>query len=447
MDGTVPPKLISLLSHAAEIVRRHDFIHIFSHYDADGIAAAGVLAKSLIREGKDFVVSLFTTLNDEYMETVEKSNAPCIMMADMGASYIDRLDAIDKDVIVLDHHRTSDFKGRMCYINPHLHGSDGMTECCGSSLSLLFAIQLNDVNWDLAQIALAGIAGDRQLINGALGINAYIVKNAVDLDHVTVTEGSLIPPGSLSRELYLTTDPYIAGVSGCVDGVTSLLEESRIPADRTFGQLDEVERRRLSSLIALRLISKGVSTKTMSEASRMRYQLNDWNMDAELFSGILNACGRMGLGGMGVGMCLGDERSMVEAENLDTDYRNKVVAATKELDLRGLDQMEHIQHFDSSSLGFTGVLCGIAMQYIGVPGKPTVGINNSDGKGKASSRGTWDQLAKGVDLSVAMEQAAKEAGGQGGGHKIASGASFPENNEALFLNALDRIVGEQITSR
>lgn len=446
MDDNVQ-KLISHLSHAADIVRGHDFIQIFSHYDADGISAAGVIAKALIRDGKDVSVTLFTTLNEEYMQEVEKCDAPCIVMADMGASFLDRLDALECDVVVLDHHRTSDFNGKMCYINPHLHGIDGMTECCGSSLAALFAVELNDVNWDLSQIALAGVAGDRQLINGALGVNAYILKNAVDLDHVVVTEGSLIPAGPLSRELFLTTDPYISGVSGSTGGVTSLLIDSKLTADRTYANLDETERRKLSSLIALRLVENGVSTKTMTEASRIRCQLKDWNMDAELFSGILNACGRLGLGGIGVAMCLGDMRSRVEAENLDTDYRNKVIAAAKDLDSRGLEQMPHIQHFDSSASGFTGILCGIAMQYIGVHEKPTIGINSSDGKGKASARGTWDQLAKGIDLSVAMETAAKEAGGQGGGHRIASGASFPEGSETTFLNALDRIVGEQLISR
>ena len=45
MDADVlPPKLLTVLHTAAEKVRGHDFIHVFSHYDADGVAAASVLA-------------------------------------------------------------------------------------------------------------------------------------------------------------------------------------------------------------------------------------------------------------------------------------------------------------------------------------------------------------------------------------------------------------------
>lgn len=445
----VPSKLLSRLSSAAEILRRHDFIQIFSHYDADGISAAGIIGKALAREGLDFSVTLFTTLNDEFMETVEKCSARCIIMTDMGASFLDRLDALAdrKDVIVLDHHRTPRDSERICYANPHLFGSDGMTECCGASLSFLLSIQMDEDNWDLSQIAFAGIAGDRQHINGAKGINSFILKNAADMGHITATEGSMIPAGPLSRELYLTTDPYISGVSGSPEGAAKLMKECGLSEDRSFSGLDETERRKLSSLIAVRLASRNVMTKTMLEASRVRYDLRDWNMDAEMFSGVLNACGRLGLGGVGVAMCLGDARSRVEAERLNDDYRSRVVVAAKELEERGLDEMEHIQHFDSSASGFTGVLCGIAMQYFGHHDKPTVGINSSEGKAKVSARGTWEQLERGVDLSVGMEAAAKEAGGQGGGHRIASGASFPEGSEERFLNALDRIIGRQVTAR
>lgn len=39
MDGSgPPPKLLSTLSKAAEVVRGHNYIHLYSHWDADGIA-------------------------------------------------------------------------------------------------------------------------------------------------------------------------------------------------------------------------------------------------------------------------------------------------------------------------------------------------------------------------------------------------------------------------
>ena len=82
---------------------------------------------------------------------------------------------------------------------------------------------------------------------------------------------------------------------------------------------------------------------------------------------------------------------------------------------------------------------------MGYPEKPTVGINSGHdtGKSNVSSRGMWCQLEKGVDLTVAMRESAAAVGGEGGGHKIASGATIPAGQEMNFLSYLDKFVGEQ----
>ena len=447
MDDNVPTKLLSRLSIASEVIRSNDFIHIFSHYDADGISAAGILAKTLFREGKDFTITLLTGLTDETFDQVKNSKAPCILMADLGASYIERLEELDKAIVVLDHHKSKSDSEKICYVNPHLFGIDGMTDSCGASVSFLFSITMNEKNWDLSQIAFAGIAGDRQHIN--LGtINSYILKNAEKKNYIKTMSGSLIPLGNLYKELYQTTDPYISGISGDPEGVADIMDAVRLSKGRMQSDLDDNERRKLSSLITLKLLAKNVTQSTMNEIVRTRYYLNSWHMDAETMSDMLNACGRLDLGGVGVGMCMGDERCRIQASTLNDEYRNSIVTAAKNLEsTSGLIKKKNIQYFDSSASGFTGILCSIAMNYFGDPNLPTIGINTSKDKAKASSRGTWDILNNGVDLSIAMSTAAAAAGGEGGGHRIASGASFPSANVKTFIDALDKIVGEQINAR
>ena len=88
MDQGVPPKLFDDLTKAADLVRGHEFIHIFSHYDADGLSSAAILVKTLLREEKEFCVTLLTTLDDETFKEIAESDAGCIMIADLGASYI-----------------------------------------------------------------------------------------------------------------------------------------------------------------------------------------------------------------------------------------------------------------------------------------------------------------------------------------------------------------------
>lgn len=445
-DSVLPSKLLTKLSQASETVHNHDFIQIFSHYDADGISAAAIVAKTLLRAGKEFQVTLFPTLNDENMDMIRGSSAECILLTDLGASYIKELESLGKDVIVLDHHTVSDDSDRICYANPHMYGIDGMTSGCGATMALLFAVTVDEANWDLVQVAFAGIAGDRQHINGLLGLNAHLLSEGVKRGFIVVSDGSLIPPGRLSSELFLTTDPYIRGVSGDHDGVSEILMASGISGDKSFGDLSDDEKRRLSSLIALKLVEQGVILQTMSEIARTRYDLPSWNMDAEAFASLLNGCGRMGLGGIGISAGMGDAACLSDAGSLESASREQIIRSVLDLDSKGLTQMTNIQWFDSSSSGFTGMVCGIAMQCIGNPDKPTIGINMSDEMAKISSRGMWTQLDGGVDLSSALDRACRIAGGRGGGHRIASGGSCPSANVDVFLSALDTIIGEQLSS-
>ena len=446
VDYDLPSKLLSHLSIAAEHVRSHDFIHIFSHHDADGVAAGSVLACMLQRLDIEYQVTFVPVMNDEVLLMMRDSHSKCILMSDIGASYVDQLEGLEKDVIVLDHHNSDLVAGDIIYINPHLYGIDGMTSGCGSTLALMLAVTVDENNWDLVRYAFAGLAGDRQLINGFSGLNAYIGEEAKKRGYVSVIEGSLIPPGTLSQSLYISTEPYIRGIGGSSVGVKTFLDEAGIDQIKDFLDLTDDEKHRLSSMIAVKLLAQGVSVQTLEETARTRYALEGLGMDAETLSDLFNACGREKLGGIGVGICLGNKDSLAYARELNYNSKKDVIEATVELDRRKVTPMENIQFFDSTASGFTGILCSIVMHFIGDPDKPTIGINFDGEVAKASARGTWDQLDRGIDLSVAMRTASESVGGQGGGHRIASGANFPSIRGQEFLKNLDEIIGKQLIS-
>lgn len=446
METTVPTKLLTTLSQAADIVRSHDFIQVFSHYDADGVSSAAIIANALLRAGKEFRVTLFTTLNDFNMGIISRTRADCMIISDLGASYIDQLDELDSEIVVLDHHTVISEAKKVCYANPHLYGIDGMTSGCGATMSLLFAITLDEGNWDLVQLAFAGIAGDRQHINGLSGLNTYLLEQGVERGFIEEVPGSLIPAGDLMTELFLITDPYIRGVSGNAEGVSKILEDAGIKHGKSFMDLTEEEKRKLSSLIAVKLTEQGVQLSSMNEVARDRYFLKGMNMDAEVLSSILNGCGRSGVGGMGIAAGMGDKRAMELGAELTRESARLVVENMVALDKKGLNQRKYFQWFDSTDSGFTGMLCGIAMQSIGDSDKPTIGLNQSNDPVNISSRGMWGQLEKGIDLSVAMREACAAVGGSGGGHRIASGGSVPADKVEEFLDILDGIFERQLTS-
>lgn len=445
-DSVLPPKLLSTLQVAAELIRGHDFIQIYSHYDADGITAAAVAAKAVLRAGKQFRVTIMTTLDDANMAVIAGTKAECVLITDLGASFIPQLEALPCDVIVLDHHTLGAQAQRICYANPHLYGIDGMNAGCGATMAFLFAITLDERNWDLAPVAMAGVAGDRQHLDGVKGLNVYLLEGAVKRKFIQPLPGSLIPIGSLASALYMSTDPYIRGVSGSSEGTAQFLAAAGIPDSKGAQDLTDDERVRLSSLIAVKLTQQQTSREKMEEAARTRYYLPAWGTDAETLADELNACGRLGLAGVGVAAGMGDPHCRDQARELAVESAKATMDGVLNVDSGHLSQLKNIQWFDSSDSGFTGMVAGAVMNYLGDPAKPTIGINCSEPTAKVSSRGTNAQLARGIDLADALKRACAAVGGQGGGHRIASGGAFPSARREEFLAELDGIIGEQLAA-
>jgi single-stranded-DNA-specific exonuclease len=450
MDGNVlPDKLLNNLSKAADILRGHNYIQVYSHHDADGLASAGVLANVLLRMNKEFRITIFTTLNEENMQKVREAPCDCILMADMGSAYLEAYEQLGKDAVILDHHGVVDIRetknDNIAFVNPHLYGIDGMSFACGSSLSLLLAVTIDENNWDLVQIAMGGIEGDKQKFEGP---NRYILDEGKRRGFVIETGGSLVPAsGMLGDSLYLSTEPYISGVSGDRDGVAKLLADAKVASNKRFSELTDDEKRKLSSAIAVKLAASNVCVETMRDAARSRYILKDWDMDAETMADMLNACGRMGMPSIGVAACLGSKTDRMQTAKINSEYRQGVIDTVRALDKKGLCQMKNIQWFDSSEAGFTGITCGIAMAYLGDPSKPTIGVGKDEtDNAKVSMRGMRRQLDKGIDLNIAAKKASEAVGGEGGGHKIASGGNFKFDRRDEFLQFLDDEIGTQLNS-
>jgi RecJ-like exonuclease len=132
--------------------------------------------------------------------------------------------------------------------------------------------------------------------------------------------------------------------------------------------------------------------------------------------------------------------------DLRDQYNKSIMEASVRLDREGLKRMENFQYFDSTETGFTGILCGIIMRYIGDPSIPTIGMKEDEDKIKLSGRSTYKQLDRGVDLAVALRDSTRTVGGEGGGHSIASGGSIPLGTSEEFLKNLDTIIGGQFSS-
>src|SRR3990172_8700494 len=111
-----------------ETVQKDGFIHVFSHLDADGVAAAGVIGKALFRLDARFRIRVTQWVDEKIISEIISDKPQLVVLTDFGSGYLDLLDEKipDFNVLILDHHQiTGEVQNdNFVHVNPHLHGID-----------------------------------------------------------------------------------------------------------------------------------------------------------------------------------------------------------------------------------------------------------------------------------------------------------------------------------
>ncbi len=434
------------VKRAAEVIKKHEYARVVSHYDADGITAAGILCSALIRMGMQFHATITSKLDRAFIAGLDEE---LVIIADMGTAQMDLISEFlgDTDVVIIDHHTASSFNcpSSSVLINPNRFASNA--ELCAAGISYLVARLLGAErdklgNVDLAGLAIAGTMGDKLPMDR--GINKLILDEAIEEGVITARRGLKLGDGKIRDLILYATDPYTP-LAGKPDRVDAFLQELGIEGERNATHLDEETLERLSSaLLAIANTDEDVLVGTT-------YKLNfEVVQDALDFMRMVDACGRFGKGGMGIGLCLRESSLVEEARALYMQFQNKLVSELTRLETAkkedGIKELSNICYLYVQEKGITGVLAGIIAEYVHTE-SPVIVLNrkNEHSDVKVSARCSKKLLEeRGINLAEALEHAAHEVGGYGGGHPVASGASIPEGTEERFLAAVDRMIGEQM---
>jgi len=453
-----------------ETVKEEGFIHVFSHLDADGIAAAGIMGKALWRLDARFCIRITQWINDELVEEVLSEKPQLIVFTDLGSGYIDLLKEklSDFKIVILDHHQVSgEQAANFVHVNPHLLGIDGAKDVSGAGVTYFVAKAMDKENVDLSPIAVVGALGDLQdkydqrMLGG---LNEKIVEDAKTTGLLTV-EKDLIFFGRetrpIHRTLASTTNPFIPGISGEEDKSLAFLVSLGIKPKfgdkwRALRDLSEEEKRKLCSALADYLVSKGLHFEASNLIGHV-YILNreePWTplRDAREFAVLLNATGRMDKPGLGVAICMGDRSSAFEeAEKVLEEYRrtiNKYLGWIMEKPerIRELENIYVVCGEDVIKDKIVGAVSSILSMSLPNPEKPLIAYASLEEEGiaKFSARTTDTVVNKGVNLGEIMEVAAEKCLGKGGGHNIAAGAQVPIENVETFIKLVNELVGKQL---
>ena len=441
----IPKDMIKRLKKAKKLVLSEDgMIRIISHYDADGICAAGILCSAFLRKGLRFHVTLTQSLSEDFVKVLSKEDYPITILCDMGSSQLENLAKLKGHVIILDHHVAESDSTDLIHINPNLFGISGTDEMCASSIAFLYSIVINENNWDLAALSLAGCIGDKQHLSGLSGFNIFMEKTAVKKKIIEEKKTVKLDLGKLKKSLIEGLDPFIKGMSGREDKVLEFLKNVNINPDTKTEDLGERAMRILASAIIVKLLAQGTRSERAEDFLTTKYWLPSWNLYATDLSNYINSAGRMDNMGSGLALCMGDEAALKLSKELRKAYKDELRAGILKLEAEGPSEMKYLQFFYTNNPSLAGAHAGLGMMYLFDQEKPTISLSVLEKETKISSRGTKYLVSRGLDLASALREAAKGVGGHGGGHPIASGATIAKGKEEAFLNLVNEIVGKQL---
>lgn len=459
---------------AAKTLSKHveedGFIHVISHLDADGLAAAGIVGKALFRLGAKFRVRIQQWVDKKIVSEITTDKPDLTVLADLGSGYLGVLNEHLSDfrIIILDHHQPVGEAGEnILQVNPHLRGIDGSKDISGAGVAYFTSIALDRANKDFAEIAVVGALGDLQdkYEQRALGgLNKIIVEDAIANERLKVSKDLMFfgrETRPIHKALAYTTNPFLPGITGEEDKSFALLASLNIkPKDgerwRALRDLADHEKQRLCSALSDHLVSKGYPGDVLNLVGSVYTLIQEepWTplRDAREFSVLLNGTGRMEKAGIGVAICMGDRGSALEqAEAVLIDYRRTITKYLSWL----MEEPGRVEELESIYVvrgeGFInekviGTLSSILSTSLPKPEKPIIAYATVTDEDivKVSAR-TLDMLtSKGLDLGDVMRVASEKFDGKGGGHDIAAGAQVPVKDVDDFIKFVDKLVKKRV---
>lgn len=399
---------MSLDAAAARLADRlleQEFVEVLAHHDADGIAAASILCHAMFREGGRFRLRIRSGIS-----TADLPREGSVLLCDFGSALSDLPD----DVMVVDHHLPH-FEGDY-HVNPHLAGIDGERNLSAAGAAYIVAQRMGD-NRDLAGLALLGIIGDGQDIEGP---NRDISSEGIANGFITPRRGLRLPGRGLAEQLALAVNPYLTGFSGDPDAARALVAQ--------VTDEDDLDIESLLSRVVLATAPKA-SLPALCGIWGTTYSLGREAIDEALnLAAVVDACGKAGSGDIGASLCLRSTSALPEAWEITARYRQAVIAGIR--GARRLDERVALFAVDDGGVA-SDVADALANDL--VQSGPVFIIGEHGGRYSVSAR-----CPPGIDLDLEalMRRLAETCGGQGGGHRRRAGARIDADQVDRFRQEL-----------
>jgi len=444
-----------------------DDVQIVFHADADGTAAAAIACLALRSMGVCFAARSVTQMDMAVLESIEKVSKPVVFL-DIGSGYLNEIKStLDPSmVVILDHHEVQGDPSGMLMLNPNQHGLNGGSEISGSGVSYLVFKNLVEDAARMSELAIVGALADMQDVGAGRslsGLNSVIVLEAEETGVVRVEE-DFVFFGRETLPIHVSisssTNFIIPGLTGdenvALNFLRSLGMEVKVDDRwRTFNSLSEAERSRLLTGLMQYMVDLGLSSESVQNLFGTVYVFKGEPRgtvlrDGREFSALLNSCARMGFSSLGLAVAMGERgRFFEDAQRVSREYRTVISKSLSSLlNMPGAKvESERILLYNGEGIVDPRVLSPVAsIISSNLPkdfGKILIVTASEDDTLKVSIRVPRTLVEKGISGSLLASTAAKQVGGLGGGHDVASGATIPRRRLHSFMEAVEKNAAEQ----
>ncbi|MDI6643160.1 MAG: DHHA1 domain-containing protein [Candidatus Hodarchaeaceae archaeon] len=432
-------------------------IKVISHTDADGIAAAAILARCLYFYNVPFSIIFSRPMSSDQISELAKEDHDMFIFVDQGSAQIETIHksilSKKRDVLVIDHH-PGEFPEHpnLAYINPHTCGLNGAKDVSSSGAVYSIVEQLDLRFRSLAGLAVVGAIGDRQeFFSGFTGANDTLVKRAVDLGLLYQSEGLRLVGRTLSPVvecLRSSTRPYIVGLSGNLAACRSLVDTLGIPHSSLLSELGFEVERRLADGIFARVGPLATNEEFAHTLWGTLYAIATADLvgprDLREYAALLDACGNLQKPEIGFAVAAGDQVAQADALAILSSRQEQMLKALAWL-VKKLGSFKLTSTFrylycgDDIDPAMMGEALSLAIESGLIPtDQPVLALANMAGGLKISARSTPGLAMQGIDIGRALAKTAADVGGYGGGHDVAAAARIPRERMDEFIAKLDQ---------
>lgn len=218
-----------------------------SHNDADGISSLHIIQNLLyqLKIDYDYFIYNRSVSWENYLNGIfskRQSEKTAFIFTDLGSNLAELIPIIrnrKEHFYILDHHeveddiRISDIPENLFFVNPTIHGYDGLEHISGATLTYMFVKQIKPSIIKQGWLTIIGIAGDSlKSMDKLQSFNREVYEELISEELVEDKEGLTLfgsMHDSIKNSLKYSILPYINGIGGESDNkIISFLNSIQI---------------------------------------------------------------------------------------------------------------------------------------------------------------------------------------------------------------------------